>query len=269
MALLFFWGLARVPMAQAITLTYVSPLLAMLLAAVFLHERVHSRVVVASVAAFAGVLVVMAGQASADLGHQAFLGALAVIASAVLYAGNLVVARVQSQAARPGEVAFFQSLIVAVLLALAAPWLAEWPDAAEWWKIILSAFLATGIAVPARLGLCAWRDGLSRHDRIHVVRVRRLLRLGDVRRDRLTMDARRCGGHRRGLPVRGTASRSRATCGRDCGMITIRAAAPTDVPTILRFVRELAAFEREPDAVVATEAMLHHALFVEQALPRH
>jgi GNAT superfamily N-acetyltransferase len=41
----------------------------------------------------------------------------------------------------------------------------------------------------------------------------------------------------------------------------IRAATPADVATILRFVRELAAFEREPDAVVATEAMLADALF--------
>ena len=41
----------------------------------------------------------------------------------------------------------------------------------------------------------------------------------------------------------------------------IRPATPADVPTILRFVRELAAFEREPDAVEATEADLHAALF--------
>ncbi len=41
----------------------------------------------------------------------------------------------------------------------------------------------------------------------------------------------------------------------------IRPATPADVPTILRFVRELAAFEREPDAVEATEAMLADALF--------
>ncbi|WP_342658221.1 GNAT family N-acetyltransferase [Sphingomonas sp. NY01] len=41
----------------------------------------------------------------------------------------------------------------------------------------------------------------------------------------------------------------------------IRPATPADVPAILRFVRELAAFEREPDAVEATEAMLADALF--------
>lgn len=41
----------------------------------------------------------------------------------------------------------------------------------------------------------------------------------------------------------------------------IRAATRGDVPMILRFVRELAAFEREPDAVAATEPMLAEALF--------
>ncbi len=41
----------------------------------------------------------------------------------------------------------------------------------------------------------------------------------------------------------------------------IRAATVADVPTILGFVRDLAAFEREPDAVHATEAMLTDALF--------
>jgi GNAT superfamily N-acetyltransferase len=39
-------------------------------------------------------------------------------------------------------------------------------------------------------------------------------------------------------------------------MLTIRAATPIDVPTILHFIRELALYEREPDAVIATEADL-------------
>jgi GNAT superfamily N-acetyltransferase len=44
-------------------------------------------------------------------------------------------------------------------------------------------------------------------------------------------------------------------------LIQIRPATPTDVPLILQLVRELAEYEREPDAVIATEAMLHEALF--------
>jgi GNAT superfamily N-acetyltransferase len=43
----------------------------------------------------------------------------------------------------------------------------------------------------------------------------------------------------------------------------IRPARPDDVPTILALIRELAAYEREPDAVVATEAGLDAALFGE------
>ncbi len=38
--------------------------------------------------------------------------------------------------------------------------------------------------------------------------------------------------------------------------ITLRPAVPTDVPQILAFIRELALYEREPDAVLATEADL-------------
>jgi len=41
----------------------------------------------------------------------------------------------------------------------------------------------------------------------------------------------------------------------------IRTAEPADVPVLLALVRELAAYEREPDAVVATEQLLQEALF--------
>ena len=43
--------------------------------------------------------------------------------------------------------------------------------------------------------------------------------------------------------------------------VNVRPAIEPDTATILRFVRELAEYEREPDAVVATEEMLAHALF--------
>jgi len=39
-------------------------------------------------------------------------------------------------------------------------------------------------------------------------------------------------------------------------MLNIRPATAADVPAILRFIHELATYEREPDAVVATEADL-------------
>jgi GNAT superfamily N-acetyltransferase len=45
----------------------------------------------------------------------------------------------------------------------------------------------------------------------------------------------------------------------------IRPARPDDVPTILALIHELAVYEREPDAVVATEADLEAALFSDEA----
>ena len=43
--------------------------------------------------------------------------------------------------------------------------------------------------------------------------------------------------------------------------LSIRPAEPEDVGTLLRLVRELAEYERAADQVVATEALLHEALF--------
>ncbi len=43
----------------------------------------------------------------------------------------------------------------------------------------------------------------------------------------------------------------------------LRAATPADVPVLVGLIRELADYEREPDAVVVDESMLSDALFAE------
>ena len=43
--------------------------------------------------------------------------------------------------------------------------------------------------------------------------------------------------------------------------VAVRRAVPADVPDILRLIRELATYERQPDAVEATEASLTETLF--------
>ncbi len=49
----------------------------------------------------------------------------------------------------------------------------------------------------------------------------------------------------------------------------VREARPDDVPVLLALVHELAAYERDPDAVEATEAMLHAALFLDRTASCH
>lgn len=45
--------------------------------------------------------------------------------------------------------------------------------------------------------------------------------------------------------------------------MTVRQAIPADVPVILQLIKDLADYEREPQAVVATEVLLHKHLFGE------
>ena len=142
MALLFFWGLARVPMAQAIALSYIAPILALILAAWWLKERVSSRTIGAVIAASLGIATIFLGQARAELGPDAFEGALAVLGSAILYAVNLILTRLQSLAARPAETACLQSLVILTILACAAPWLAHVPPAATIVPLAVAALLA-------------------------------------------------------------------------------------------------------------------------------
>ena len=127
MALLFFWGLARVPLAQGIALSFVAPLIALYLAAILLKERIERRAILASLLGFAGVLVIFAAQVREQMGPDALRGALAILASAVLYAWNIILMRQQALVAKPVEVTFFTGLIVGLCYLAAAPFLAELP----------------------------------------------------------------------------------------------------------------------------------------------
>lgn len=147
MALLFFWGLARVPLAQAIALAFVAPLIALYLAAILLKERIERRAIFASLLGFAGVLVIFAGQRQAELGPDAFRGSVAILASAGLYAYNIILMRQQALLARPTEVAFFTSGIMGGSFLLAAPFLADLPPAASVPAIVGAACLAFGSLV--------------------------------------------------------------------------------------------------------------------------
>ena len=153
MAMLFFWGLARVPLAQAIALAFIAPLIALFLAAAFLGEIISRKTIGASLVAFAGVILIFIGQAQADLGRDALLGSVAILVSAICYAVNIILMRSQAQVAGPIEIAFFQNIIVAGVLVAAWPLFggAALPPADQMPFILLAAFLST-----ASLLLLSW-----------------------------------------------------------------------------------------------------------------
>jgi S-adenosylmethionine uptake transporter len=143
MGFLFFWGIGRVPLAQAIALAFIAPLVALYLAAVMLHERVGPKTIFASLVAFSGVIVILFGQARADLGREAMLGSAAILASALCYAMNIILMRRQSLVAEPLEITFYQSVVVVASLAAVLPFTGiAFPPAGEWPEILLAAVLA-------------------------------------------------------------------------------------------------------------------------------
>lgn len=144
MALLFFYGLVRLPMAEAIAISFIAPLVALYFAALILKERIRRSAILASLLGMAGVLVIGATR----FGHGAYtrdaaLGTAAILVSAVLYALNLVLQRKQAMLAGPVEIALVQNLFMALILALFAPWFLHWPGPAALAQIGLAAVLAT------------------------------------------------------------------------------------------------------------------------------
>jgi S-adenosylmethionine uptake transporter len=157
MALSFFWGLTRLPIAEAIAISFVAPLIALYLAAVMLEERIGRQAIGASVMGLAGVVVIGGGRLGQSGGdtHDAALGIAAVVLSAVLYAWNLILQRRQSQVAGPLEVAGFMNLVVMCSLLPFAPWLAVPPE-----SVAITGTIAVAAVLTVSAGMClSWAYG--------------------------------------------------------------------------------------------------------------
>jgi len=93
MAVMFFYGLVRTPLAEAMALSFLAPIIALYLAAVLLGETVGKATIAGSVLALAGVAVIAAGKFGGRYDGEAIKGLVAILLSAVLYAWNLVLQR--------------------------------------------------------------------------------------------------------------------------------------------------------------------------------
>jgi S-adenosylmethionine uptake transporter len=148
MAVSFFYGIARVPLAEGIALSFIAPLIALYLAVVLLGETVGRHSIIASVLGLCGVAVLLAARIGTG-GERHLDGVAAILLSALFYAWNIVLMRQQALLAPPAEVAFFQNVTAGLCLLLAlpvvllvAPSIFHVPDASHWPMLILSALLA-------------------------------------------------------------------------------------------------------------------------------
>ncbi len=142
MGLLFFWGLARTPVAEAIALSFIAPILAIYFASITLGEKVRGAAWAGSAIGLVGVGIIALGKFQGEVSPDHWWGFAAILLSAVLYAVNLVMQRQQALVANPMEIAVFQNLLVWLCYFPFAPWLLEVPDSIHWPGIAFAAFLA-------------------------------------------------------------------------------------------------------------------------------
>jgi S-adenosylmethionine uptake transporter len=145
MAFLFFWGLVYVPLAEAIGLSFIAPLIALYLAAVLLKEEIGNKSIFASVMGLAGTLVIIGGKLGGEYGDNIGEGIAAILLSAVLYSYNLILQRQQALVADPVEIAFFQNSTVVSVYVLFAPF----------WAVAPSVEMFPSLGAAAILGLCS------------------------------------------------------------------------------------------------------------------
>jgi S-adenosylmethionine uptake transporter len=143
MAFLFFWGLAYVPLAEAIGLSFIAPLIALYLAAVLLKEKIGEKAVLASLIGFAGAVVIIGGRWSGHYSEEVGKGIAAILLSAVLYAYNLILQRQQALLAKPVEIAFFQNATMFAVYLCFAPYYAVAPVVNQLSPLAAAAVLGT------------------------------------------------------------------------------------------------------------------------------
>lgn len=143
MGWLFFFALTLLPLAEAIALSFIAPIVALFLAAALLGERLSRGAILAALMGLGGVAVILLGKLSGSYGPGALLGVAATLGSALLYAWNLVLQRQQAQLAGPPEISFFQNAVILLCLLPFAPFLLERVHpGALWWSVAGAAMLA-------------------------------------------------------------------------------------------------------------------------------
>lgn len=135
---LWFYAMARIPIADVTAMNYLAPVYVTLGAALFLGEKLALRRILAVVAALVGALIILRpGFREVGMGH------LAMLFAAVFFAGSYLLAKRMSDEIGPAVVVSMLSLTVTVGLAPLA--LANWvsPTGSELAVLFAVAALAT------------------------------------------------------------------------------------------------------------------------------
>lgn len=136
-SLLVALAMQRLPVAEAIAIVFLSPLVVVLLSGTLLGERVGAADWLAALGGFAGILLIARPGGGLDP-----LGVAYALAAVLFNAGYQLLSR-QLRAEPTLTLLFHSAVIGAVLLACALPWTLHGPEPSAWQAVT---FLVIGLA---------------------------------------------------------------------------------------------------------------------------
>jgi drug/metabolite transporter (DMT)-like permease len=136
--MLWFFAMARIPIAQVTAIGFTTPIFTTIGAALYLGERLHARRIAAVLLSFAGTLIILRPGA-VDIE----LGAVAQLAAAPLFACSFLIAKKLTETESSASIVAYMAVFVT--LALLPPALAVWrtPTLTELGWLFVTAIFAT------------------------------------------------------------------------------------------------------------------------------
>ena len=125
-------------MAEALTLSFTSPIIATILSFVVLKEKVGPRRWIAVIAGFIGVLFVIRPGF-----NEINLATLAAVGAGICYAFYLISTRKLSEIDSPLMTLIFTGLSGAIVISLIIPFFWTWPSLSQWLLLISLAAIGT------------------------------------------------------------------------------------------------------------------------------
>ncbi len=137
-----FWAVVHLPLAQAVAISYSSPLFVIIGAVIVLKEVVRIRRWSAVIAGFIGVLIIVHPSAS-DL----TLATSVALLSAALTASAAISIKFLSRTEHPDAIVIYMGLIMTPLSLPLAAYFWQWPDPFGWTWLVLTGFFGTAAQV--------------------------------------------------------------------------------------------------------------------------
>jgi drug/metabolite transporter (DMT)-like permease len=134
-----FWALGHLPMAQAVSLSYSTPLFVTIAAVIWLGEKVRRRRWTAVILGFIGVILILRPRTQCYSG-----GSLVALAAAVLSSVVAIQIKQLSRVDPPDTIVFYTYAFWVPLSLVPALFAWSWPQGVDWLWLVATGIFGTG-----------------------------------------------------------------------------------------------------------------------------